>query len=97
MSLQTHLRQCSETVQNDQSQLIQRMKEIDTRSGSVQQRLIDKQRRFFNYCEQSKKLQDVTKTLKQLDQSLITLTDRMRQINEWLPTDEQLTRLELRQ
>ena len=96
MRLQTHLRLCSETVQNDQLQLIQRMKEADTRSNAVQQRLLDKQKRFSGYCDQSKKLTEVVKSLKRLDQSLTELANRMRAINLLLPNDEQLPTLAFR-
>ncbi|CAF0985105.1 unnamed protein product [Adineta ricciae] len=96
MRLQTHFRFCAEIIQTEQTQLITRMKEVDTRSNSVQQRLIDKQKRFTGYCEQSKKLRDIAITLKQLDQSLSTLADRMRIINLCLPPDEQLPALTFR-
>ena len=96
MRLQTHLRLCAETVQNEQTQLITRMKEVDTRSNSVQQRIIDKHKRFTGYCEQSKKLRDVATSLKRLDHSLTELADRMRAINLCLPVDEQLPALTFR-
>jgi aerobic-type carbon monoxide dehydrogenase small subunit (CoxS/CutS family) len=96
MRLQIHLRSCAENVQTEQVQLITRMKEVDTRSNSVQQRLIDKQKRFTGYCEQSKKLRDVAISLKRLDQSLTDLADRMRAINLYLPPDEQLPTLPFR-
>jgi len=96
MRLQTHLRFCAEIVQKDQTQLINRMKDVDTRSNSVQQRIIDKQKRFTGYCEQSKKLRDVATSLKRLDQSLTDLADRMRAINLCLPPDDQLPTLAFR-
>ncbi len=96
MRLQTHLRFCAEIVQTEQIQLITRMKEVDTRSNAVQQRLIDKQKRFTGYCEQSKKLRDVATSLKRLDQSLTDLADRMCAINLCLPPDEQLPALSFR-
>ncbi|CAF1416122.1 unnamed protein product [Rotaria sordida] len=94
--LQTHFRFCAEIVQNEQTQIINRMKEVDTRSNAVQQRLIDKQKRFHGYCEQSKKLRDVATSLKRLDQSLTELADRMRAINLCLPPDDQLPALSFR-
>lgn len=72
------------------------MKEVDTRSNSVQQRLNDKQKRFHSYCEQSKKLREVATSLKRLDQSLTDLADRMRAINLCLPPDDQLPTLAFR-
>jgi hypothetical protein len=96
MRLQTHLRFCAEIVQNEQNQLIARMKEVDTRSNAVQQRIIDKQKRFTGYCEQSKSLRDVATTLKRLDQSLTDLADRMRAINLCLPPDDRLPVLAFR-
>ncbi|CAF4718995.1 unnamed protein product, partial [Rotaria sp. Silwood2] len=45
MRLQSHFRFCAEIVQSEQTQIMNRMKEVDTRSNSVQQRLIDKQKR----------------------------------------------------
>lgn len=72
------------------------MKEVDTRSNAVQQRMIDKQKRFTNYCEQSKKLRDVASSLKRLDQTLTDLADRMRAINLCLPVEEQLPVLSFR-
>jgi predicted nuclease with TOPRIM domain len=96
MRLQNHFRLCAETVQNEQTQLILRMKEVDTRSNAVQQRLTDKQKRFASYCEQSKKLRDVANSLKRLDQSLSELANRMRAINVCLPIDEQLPALTFR-
>jgi hypothetical protein len=96
MRLQTHLRFCAEIVQTEQNQLINRMKEVDTRSNAVQQRIIDKQKRFTGYCEQSKNLRDVATTLKRLDQSLTDLADRMRAINSCLPIDDQLPPLAFR-
>ena len=97
MRLQHHFRICAETIQTEQTQLINRMKEVDTRSNSVQQRLTDKQKRFSTYCEQSKKLRDVATSLKRLDQSLMNLADRMRAINLCLPPDDQLPVLNFRQ
>lgn len=96
MRLQTHLRFCAEIVQTEQTQLITRMKEVDTRSNAVQQRIMDKQKRFTSYCEQSKKLRDVATSLKRLDQTLTDLADRMRAINLALPADEQLLVLTFR-
>lgn len=96
MRLQTHLRLCAETVQTEQNQLISRIKEVDTRSNAVQQRIVDKQKRFGRYCEESKKLRDVVTNLKRLDQSLTELADRMRAINLILPSDEQLPVLTFR-
>ncbi len=96
MRLQSHLRFCAEIVQTEQTQLISRMKEVDTRSNAVQQRIIDKQKRFTGYCEQSKKLRDVATSLKRLDQSLTDLADRMRAINLFLPIDERLPDLSFR-
>ena len=96
MRLQIHLRLCAEVVQTEQNQLISRMKEVDTRSNAVQQRIIDKQKRFAGYCEQSKHLRDVATTLKRLDQSLTDLADRMRAINLCLPPDDQLPVLAFR-
>lgn len=72
------------------------MKEVDTRSNAVQQRLIEKQKRFTGYCDQSKKLRDVATSLKRLDQSLTDLADRMRAINLCLPVDDQLPVLAFR-
>lgn len=72
------------------------MKEVDTRSNSVQQRILEKQKRFNGYCEQSKKLRDVANSLKRLDQSLSDLGDRMRAINLCLPADDQLPVLSFR-
>ena len=83
-------------IQTEQTQLITRMKEVDTRSNSVQQRLNEKHKRFTGYCEQSKKLRDVATSLKRLDQSLTELADRMRAINLCLPADEQLPVLTFR-
>jgi predicted nuclease with TOPRIM domain len=96
MRLQIHLRFCAENVQTEQTLLITRMKEVDTRSNAVQQRLTDKQKRFTGYCEQSKKLRDVATSLKRLDQSLSELADRMRAINLCLPPDDQLSTLAFR-
>jgi len=96
MRLQTHFRFCAEVIQTEQTQLITRMKEVDTRSNAVQQRLIDKQKRFTSYCEQSKKLRDVASSLKRLDQSLTDLAERMRVINLCLPPDDQLPPLSFR-
>ena len=96
MRLQTHFRFCAEAIQTEQTQLVTRMKEVDTRSNAVQQRLIDKQKRFTGYCEQSKKLRDVATSLKRLDQSLTDLAERMRVINLCLPPDEQLPTLNFR-
>ncbi|UJR09367.1 hypothetical protein I4U23_013611 [Adineta vaga] len=96
MRLQNHFRLCAEVIQTEQTQLISRMKEVDTRSNAVQQRLIDKQKRFTGYCEQSKKLRDVATSLKHLDQSLTNLAERMRVINLCLPPDEQLPTLTFR-
>ncbi|CAF1233075.1 unnamed protein product [Adineta steineri] len=96
MRLQTHFRSCAEVIQTEQIQLISRMKEVDTRSNAVQQRMIDKQKRFTNYCEHSKKLRDVATSLKRLDQSLTTLAERMRVINLCLPSDDQLPSLSFR-
>ena len=96
MRLQTHLRLCAENVQTEQNQLISRIKEVDTRSNAVQQRIVDKQKRFARYCEESKKLRDVVTNLKRLDQSLTELADRMRAINLILPSDEQLPVLTFR-
>lgn len=96
MRLQTHLRLCAEIVQTEQNQLISRIKEVDTRSNAVQQRIVDKQKRFARYCEESKKLRDVVTNLKRLDQSLTDLADRMRAINSILPADEQLPVLTFR-
>ena len=96
MRLQTHLRFCAEIVQTEQNQLIARMKEVDTRSNAVQQRIVEKQKRFAGYCEQSKNLRDVATTLKRLDQSLTDLADRMRAINLCLPLDDQLPALTFR-
>ncbi|CAF2078130.1 unnamed protein product [Rotaria magnacalcarata] len=94
--LQTHFRLCAEVVQNEQTQILSRMKEVDTRSNAVQQRLNDKQKRFHAYCEQSKKLRDVATSLRCLDQSLTELADRMRAINLCLPPDDQLRPLSFR-
>ncbi|CAF3043580.1 unnamed protein product [Rotaria sp. Silwood2] len=96
MRLQSHFRFCAEIVQSEQTQIMNRMKEVDTRSNSVQQRLIDKQKRFHTYCEQSKKLRDVATSLKRLDQSLTELADRMRAINLCLLPDDQLPTLSFR-
>ena len=96
MRLQTHFRICAEFVQGEQTQLITRMKEVDTRSNAVQQRLADKHKRFTGYCDQSKKLRDVVTSLKRLDQSLTELANRMRAINLCLPVDEQLPVLAFR-
>ena len=96
MRLQNHFRFCAEIVQNEQTQLINRMKDVDIRSNSVQQRLIDKQKRFNGYCEQSRKLRDVATSLKRLDQSLTDLAERMHRINLCLPPNDQLPTLNFR-
>ena len=96
MRLQNHFRLCAEAVQTEQIQLITRMKEVDTRSNAVQQRIIEKQKRFTGYCEQSKNLRDLATSLKRLDQSLTDLADRMRAINLLLPNDDQLPALTFR-
>ena len=96
MRLQNHFRFCAETVQTEKIQLINRMKEVDTRSNAVQQRMIDKQKRLASFCEQSKKLRDVATSLKRLDQTLTDLSERMRAINLALPAEEQLLILTFR-
>lgn len=96
MRLQNHLRFCAETIQTDQMKLVTRMKDVDTRSNAVKQRLNEKHKRFNNYCEQSKRLRDLATTLKRLDQSLTDLADRMRTINLALPVDERLPNLNFR-
>ncbi|CAF0863758.1 unnamed protein product [Didymodactylos carnosus] len=96
MRIQQHLKSCSEAVSYDQQTLITRMKEVDVRSNAVTSRLLEKQKRYTYYCDQSKKLRDLVTTVKRLDQTLTELGDKMRLINNALPLEDKLPMLTFR-
>lgn len=92
---ESHMRQCADAVSFDQNALCVRIKEIDFAIKVLSDRMSERQKLMAKYAEQMQKTQDLSRSLNKLSMSLRQTVSLMDSLNDLLPPQDRLEKLEL--
>ncbi|PAV62189.1 hypothetical protein WR25_16989 [Diploscapter pachys] len=94
--LQEHLSQCAKVVTSGQAQIVTAIKSTDLESSATASALTRKKRSYAEFVATLQHIDEMNKEVAQIQNLLQNLVPQMEALNELLPSNERLGRLDLR-
>lgn len=88
--VQDHLHACAEAVSFDQNSLTTQIKQVDILATRVMQKYTERQKAFAKYAEHTKKIDEISTSLKKVRMNLDQTFSLLDDLNKLLPEEDRI-------